>query len=205
MADENTTLLDDQDTTEQQDQQDTGDSDNETPASAVKEDGTPFTQADYDNLRQALSKARKDARTAARTAKGGSSTTDQPLNADGQDSAQAVADAVTAADAKYKPMVVRAHARAAFAEAGLVIPKDKADSALARAFRLLDLDDIDIDADGNVAGLEEQIADLRGDFPDLFTARNARPPKVDGANRETGSAQKQTSADKIAAAFLKGS
>jgi hypothetical protein len=160
---------------------------------ALREDGKPVTAADWAALREALTKARKDARTAKRTAKGGSGTaTGGAGSEEGAPNVDEIRrESETAAEAKWKPTVVRTAARAAFAEAGLVSGKS-GDAAMKRAIRLLDLADLDVDEDGNVEGLEEQIDEIKADFPELFAARrNGRPGGgVDGADKSDRASNK---------------
>lgn len=159
-------------------------------------DWTPPTQQDWENVQLALKKARQDARAAKRTA---------PPAEDAPDVDKAVAAASEAASAKYKPLVVKAHARAAFAEAGLVMPKGKTDAALARALRLLDLGDIDVDDNGEVTGLTEQIEEIKGEFPELFAQKAARPARIDSADKGNAGNGKPKSSAEVMAAMINGS
>lgn len=158
----------------------------------VKPDGSPVTRADWDALQEALRKARKDARTARRS----------PTDAPSADDADAVrAEVEQAAVGKWKPLVVRSAARSAFVEAGLVLPKDGTDAAMARVVRLLDLDDLDVADDGQVDGLREQVEEIRRDFPELFATARPRPSKVDAADRPSAGVAPKSSADLLAAAI----
>lgn len=165
------------------------------PSPLVKDDGSPFTRADLDAIQTALRAARKDAKDAKKAladlqAKGG----DRPLD-------EVVADAEQTAAAKWKPLMVRAAARAAFAEAGLSLPKGRADEALARAVRLLDEDTLTITDGGLVEGLTEQVEAIRADFPDLFTTA-VRRPRVDAGDKPAPGKAPQSAADRLAARLL---
>jgi len=166
----------------------------------LKEDGSQFTRADLDALNAALTKARRDARAAKR-----GRPADKPDSADPTDVDKAVADATAAADGRWKPMVVRTAARAAFIEAGLVLPKNNADAAMRRVLKLLDVDDLDIGDDGQVEGLREQVDEIKADWPDLFASTRSRPGKVDGADRGSQGSGKPKTASEIQAAQLLGS
>lgn len=154
----------------------------------------PPSRQDWDNVNLALKKARRDARAARRGTVSG--TAEQLGGA--PDVERVTREATSAVEARYKPMVVKAQARAAFAEAGL-----KGDS-VARVVRLLDLDDLDIDDEGSVTGLNEQIEEIKQDFPELFaatansTGTTRRTSRVDGANKPAGSTKPQSSAERIA-------
>ncbi|HLU29973.1 MAG TPA: phage scaffolding protein [Glycomyces sp.] len=160
------------------------------PEKLVKADGTPYTKADIDGLQTALKAARKDARELKAQldelkAKGG----DRPLD-------EVVAEAESSATAKWKPLMVRAAARAAFAEAGLALPEGRQEEAFQRAVRLLDEDALTISEDGLVEGLAEQVESIRKDFPDLFTT--ARRPRIQAADRPAGPKPAPTAADRLA-------
>ena len=79
--------------------------------------------------------------------------------------------AVKTATSRYKPVAVRAAAKNALTDAGLRTGKtvEERDRAFNRAYKLLDMDQIDVDPeDGEVMGLEEQIDELREEWPELF-------------------------------------
>jgi hypothetical protein len=110
---------------------------------------------------------------------------------------KAVEEARTEVESKYKPLVVRTAAKAALAEAGLIGKPD-------RLIKLLDMDELEIDDDGEIDGLEDQIRGLKADYPDLFQKRT-RAGRVQGADRRsTGGAQKLSSAERIAQMALGG-
>ncbi len=181
------------------DQDGSGDDGDQDDGPLLKDDGTPFTKADLDALNAALTKARREARAAKRgkTAE----PADKP-DADKPDVDKAVADATAAAESRWKPRVVRNAARGAFIEAGLVLPKDNADGALARVVKLLDLDDLEITDDGEVDGLREQVEEIKVDFPHLFTTTTGRTRtgRVDGADKSgQGNGKVKSSAEAIAA------
>lgn len=163
----------------------------------TKDDGTPFTKADLKGLNEALKAARKEARDHKRDL-------DQLREAaGGKTLAEVQRDAVEAAEEKFKPLMVRAAARAQFAEAGLSLPEDRADTAFARAVKLLDLDALKISDDGMVDGLAEQVEAIRADFPDLFTGSRGRAPRVQAAERQGNPKPPASAAEKIAASLLR--
>jgi hypothetical protein len=91
---------------------------------------------------------------------------------------------------KYKRSAVSAAARAELKEAGFSGTREQA----AKLSRLLDLEDLDVDDDGEVDGLEDAVADLKDQFPALFAAvaeeKAVKPktPKVEvGGKAATGS------------------
>lgn len=155
----------------------------------------PPTREAFEGMQEALRKARRDARAAKRGKPAASK------DGDAADPAKVQADAESAAAAKYRPIVVKTAARAAFASAGLVLPDGKADAVMSRALRLLDLDDLEISDDGEVEGLDEQIQEIKSDFPEMFGAGQVRRPRrIDAGGRDgSGNGSKKSSAELIAA------
>lgn len=177
---------DDIDTDDDTQDQDTGGGD----------DWTPPSQQEWERTQTALKKARRDARAAKR---------DKPADSTGGDAPdvdKAVAEATTAAEGKWKPLVVRAAARTAFVEAGLVLPKKNPDGAMARVLKLLDVDDLEIGDDGQVDGLREQVEEIRADFPELFATARSRTGRVDGADKPGDRNGKPRSSAEAIAALL---
>lgn len=84
-------------------------------------------------------------------------------------------EAAEAAAAKFKPIAVKAAAKVAFLEQG-------ANSArVDRLFRMLDLDQIDFDGE-DITGLEDQVAELKKDVPELF-AQSEKDGEDDGKTK----------------------
>lgn len=92
-----------------------------------------------------------------------------------------VEKAATRAEMKYKRPLARAAAEAALARAGWS-GKD-----LSKVMKLIDIDDIDLDDDGNVIGVEEQVEDLKEEFPEWF-----RRPRVSSRKPAASSSGKST-------------
>ena len=116
-------------------------------------------------------------------------------------------EAEEAALAKAKPGLVKAAARDAFRSAGLLLPeKGDAAPAIARALRLIDMDTVDVDEDGDVTGIDDAVKAVKREYPELFARKGARAVNA-GAGSNTDGAGKPSvsSADRIAAALgLKG-
>lgn len=161
------------------DEDDQEDEDDSAPA--TRDDGEPFTRADLKALQESLKNARRAERAAKRAARGkGKAGTD---------------DAEKAAEAKYKPIVVNAAARAAFASAGLVTEKGKEAASLKRVMKMLDMDDIELTEDGEVEGLEEQIDQIKSEMPHLFARKGGR--RVEGSDRGGSRGKGEDFADKL--------
>lgn len=99
-------------------------------------------------------------------------------------------EAIEAATAAMKPVAVRAEAKAAFMAAG-------ADAAkVGKLVRLLDLSKVDIDGD-DVTGLDDQVAEIKKDFPELFGEKDAgstktRVPRLDTTGRKPAATETKT-------------
>jgi hypothetical protein len=110
-------------------------------------------------------------------------------------------EAEEAALAKAKPGLVKAAAKDAFKSAGLLLP-DKGDgaAALARAFRLLDMDAVDVDEDGDVTGIDDAVKAVKREYPELFAKKGARAVNAGaGSNSDGAGKPSESSAARIAA------
>lgn len=87
--------------------------------------------------------------------------------------------AVAEIEGKYKPLVVRTSAEAELVASG--VAKDK----VSRMVKLMDLDDLQVDEDGNVDGITAEVTRLQEEYPELF----AQPePEVKSKPRTAKSA-----------------
>lgn len=131
--------------------------------------------------------------------------------ADGDDAAaEQVRKAGEDAAAKYKPVAIRAAAKSALLEANFQRPTDE---RIKKIIKRLDLEDIDVDDDGDVIGLQEQIEQLMEDFPELFTAPVAettvepvkrRAPRMDASDRKPGAVEPKSTGERLAARIIGG-
>lgn len=176
---------------------DDADDEDAEPAPYVKDDGTPFTKADFDALQDVVKKERAKARAARKEAgTGPKSAKDDAPAGDTPDLARLTLDAETKAAAAWKPLVIRGQAAAALKEAGLI-------GDPARLLKLIDVDDIDVDPEtGELDGLDEQVAELKKDYGQLFRRKGSR--SIDAADRKPGSRTSKMSDSEIQAAQLRG-
>jgi hypothetical protein len=93
----------------------------------------------------------------------------------------------TATRGEMLPVVIKHAATSALRDAGFDFPDDKDARAakLKRALKLMDVEDVEIDDDGEVLGLEDAIDELKEEFPELFakpsgTRQRKRPGNVSG-------------------------
>jgi hypothetical protein len=108
-------------------------------------------------------------------------------------------------ETKWKQRVVRQAARAALLEAGLI-------GDAAKLARLVNVVDVEFDDDGDVTdGLQDQIDEIREDYPDLFEDRGVDRKQrrgmrgIDGGDRGGNRPpRKLSSAEKIQELALRG-
>jgi hypothetical protein len=153
--------------------------------------------------RQQLQKARKDHEAELeRVRSGGKKAKSKDDEDDETVDAEAIREATrreerAAADVRTK----KAEARGALRGAG--IPSDR----VAKAVGLLDLDDLDVDEDGNVDGLDDAIDELKKEWPELFPGKGAKQrrrgsgPAGDDDERKT---KRKLTADQAQARLLTG-
>jgi hypothetical protein len=103
---------------------------------------------------------------------------------------EATEAAEKAAESKWKPRLVGASAKAELAAAGF---SGKNPGAMVK---LLDLDALTVDDDGQVVGLAAEIKRLKSEFPELFGKGSAA---VDGAPKKSVDGSKKSSAERLAA------
>lgn len=164
------------------------------PADPPADDWKPPTKDDVERMQRALAKANaeaKDWRTKHKTLADQHST----------DADKAAREQAEAAERKYKPLAVRAAAKAAFLEAGL---QGGSPERVTKLVRMLDLDSITIDDDGDVRGLDEQVKAVKADYPELFTTQEKRPPRVSAGDKPPTNGRVLTTGEKIAAQVLGG-
>lgn len=122
-----------------------------------------------------------------------------------QQMAQATREAEERTASKFRGIAVNQAARAALASSGVQT------SNVSRLVRLLDLDEVQIDDDGEIVeGLDEQIEALKADLPQLFRPaeaekpkpRRAPAPRVSASDRAAVEERPRTTADQMAAAIL---
>lgn len=141
--------------------------------SGQENEWTPPTREEWEALQKEKATARSEAADRKRKL---AELTKQHEDAD----SKSKREATEAALASIKPVAIRAEAKAAFLAAGADATK------VSKLTRWLDLSKIEIDGD-DVTGLDDQVAELKQDFPELFgkpandnedDGRKPRVPKV---------------------------
>lgn len=119
--------------------------------------------------------------------------------------AAAAAEAEQRTADKFRNMAVNQAARAALSTAGVQATN------VARLVKLLDLDEVEIDEDGEiVGGMDEQIESLKADLPQLFRvaepekpkSKRAPAPRANAAGRAEAQQRPQSTAEMMAAQVL---
>jgi hypothetical protein len=104
------------------------------------------------------------------------------------DADKAKREADESAAARYKPTAVKASARAALLEA------DAKTDRVAALAKLLDVSKLDIDDNGEIAGLDAEVKRVKAEFPELFKAEGEgekpKPGKLTPGGKQTPAAEK---------------
>lgn len=170
---------------------DAGDDDDENDATKPPKNETP--EQENERLRAALRKANSQARKHRLAAK--AVTTAKVTEGDDLEAKIKAArdEERELANTTWGKRLIKTEARAALAQAGAI--------NAARAVGLLNLDEIDLDDDGDVIGLDDAIKDLRKEMPLLFgSTRKGTDHKENGEGPASGSKPKtatELQADKL--------
>lgn len=194
---------------------DDGDDDDDAQGDG-DDDWTPPTREEHERMQSKLSKANREAASRRRLLEehGIDHRSGKKLDADDDDES----DTDDTADAKAKPekpkrkskaAEIRAARREEALKKAVVTSTLKSELATAgwngkgdgRVMRLLDLDEIDVDDEGNVTGLEDQIAELKDEFPEWFK-RSRNSGATSGGARQIDGAEKTTKGSKSSKGWL---
>jgi hypothetical protein len=171
------------------------------------------TDADLKRVTGALDKERAAAKTARATVRElqaelrVAKKAAEPKAGDDEAVVKAVEEARTEAEARFKPMIVGKAARFGLVAAGLA--PDTSEDRMKRLLKMIDMSDVDLDEDGEVSGLEDQIDQIKDTLPELFRkpepeapAPKPRAPKIDAADRKNAQPAPKSTGEKHAAAIL---
>lgn len=101
----------------------------------------------------------------------------EQLSEDDRRVEEAVTEALSAERQKFETRIVRTEAKRALAEAKIINPE--------RSLRLLDLDNLTVEEDGTIKGLDKEIEALTADYPNLVQGANTNP-EVNTTGDSTG-------------------
>ncbi|MGW6912584.1 phage scaffolding protein [Kitasatospora sp. NPDC054939] len=150
------------------------------PATESKDPELERLQAEHARTVAALKKANEEAKR-HRLALKAREVRDRENEGDHE---RAIREAAEAVEERWKPRIINQAARAALAEAGVA-------GSPARLLKLLDLDALSVDDDGDVIGLDSEIDRLKEEYAELFSRPEPAKPRA----RPTG-AQKPVSVGK---------
>lgn len=153
---------------------------------------TPPTEAEWRKIQAALKKANEDAKRNRFRAK----ELEEKTRANETEHEKALREAREEGEKRYRAPLVKAAARAALSEAGLGGSTD-------RVLRLLDLDALSVDDDGDVIGLDGEVARIKDEYPEFFQADKPKPRvRPTGADRKPAEEKLKSSAERHAAKVL---
>jgi len=87
---------------------------------------------------------------------------------------RAVERATAKTETKYKGALAAVAVEAALSRAGYSAGEER----LARVMKMIDMDEVDVDDDGQVVGIVDQIADIKHDVPEWFQGTTKAPSVV---------------------------
>lgn len=172
------------------DEDDEGQDDDTDEGDDDEDEWTPPSREEWERQQRQLARARKEAAKRRKALKARQDDDEDELDDDEDDDKgsgkgtdrkelkRLLARAEARAEAKWKDATVRKVAKSALAEAGFV------GDVSPRILGWLDLDAIEVDEEGEIVGLEEQIEELKEDMPQLFK-RSSRNGSGSGRTTST--------------------
>lgn len=153
---------------------------------------TPPTEAEWRKIQAALKKANDDGKRHRLRNK----ELEEKTRANETEHEKALREAREEGEKRYRAPLVRAAARAALSEAGLGGSTD-------RVLRLLDLDALSVDDDGDVIGLDGEVARVKDEYPEFFPTDKPKPRvRPTAADRKPAEEKPKSSAERHAAKVL---
>jgi hypothetical protein len=139
-----------------------------------KDDDVAEMKRELGRLKRQLRRANKESE---RLRQAGAST-DPKLKEEKEQAEQQTAGLRGEVD-NWRKRTLRAEARSAFAASGTL-----SKAQVNRLVKMVDLADVEIDDSGEVTGLDDQIDEIKADFPDLFNPQRRRSPDLDVKDRK---------------------
>lgn len=178
---------------------DPADEDGEDGTDEDGEDGDddeyePPTKEEWEKTQAALKKANAEAKKRRLAAKEQKPKPKPKKRDDDDDDDEGDDDRSAEVEERWKGRVVKQAAKAALATAGAEKPE--------RLLRLVDIDSLDVDDDGEVDGLDDEIDRLREDYPELFKRRRGGRVETGDRSDGKGSRKPMTATERQAAAIL---
>ncbi|ARX81529.1 hypothetical protein SMD44_00927 [Streptomyces alboflavus] len=162
------------------------------PAGKNPDPFTPPSEAEWRKTQAALKKANEDGKRHRLRNK----ELEEAARANETDHEKSLREAREQGEARFRAPLVKAAARVALREAGL-------SGATDRGLRLVDLDALTVDDDGEVVGLEGEIARVKDEYPEFFQADKPRPKvRPTAADRKPAEEKPKSSAEQHAMRVL---
>lgn len=173
------------------------DGDEETDADASSEedddgDDPAKLKASRDRLKEALARANADARRNRERYKAAKAAADKKPEGSPDEAAKAIEEARVAAREPLVRKLLTASAKSAFLSAGFQGEVSE------RFIKLIDRDALDIDDDGEIDGLDEQVAQIKRDFPEKFKRKRTGPGDTGKHDAEPAGGKKLTASQRQA-------
>lgn len=168
----------------------------ETPKPAPPADKpdayTAPTEAEWRKTQAALKKANEDGKRHRLRNK----ELEEASRANETEHEKALREEREKGEGRFRAPLVKAAAKAALAEAGVSGPAD-------RVLRLLDLDGLSVDDEGDVIGLDGEIDRIRGEYPEFFQNAKMKPKaRPTAADRKPVEEKPKSAAERHAARVL---
>ncbi|MEU1787107.1 hypothetical protein ABZ553_14780 [Streptomyces sparsogenes] len=158
-----------------------------------EDDWKPPTRDEWARTQAALKKANEDAKRNRFKAK----ELEQQARTGETEHEKALREAREEGEKRFRTPLVKAAARVALAEAGVNGGTD-------RVLRLVDMDALSVDEDGDVVGLDAEVDRIRGEYPEFFQAPTKQKPKArpTAADRKPAQEKPRSSAEQHAMRVL---
>ncbi|WP_199546598.1 phage scaffolding protein [Streptomyces sp. N35] len=164
-------------------------------AKADTADSDPFTppsEAEWRRIQTALKKANEDGKRHRLRNK----ELEEKTRTNETEHEKALREAREEGEKRYRAPLVQAAARAALSEAGLGGSTD-------RVMRLLDLESLSVDDDGDVIGLAAEVDRIKSEYPEFFQADKPKPRvRPTAADRKPAEEKSKSTAERHAMKVL---
>lgn len=163
----------------------------ETPEDETEEETDEVISAEEaKQIRAALAKANEEAKKYRLER----NTLRKELESEDERKEREIREAVQGeVEGKWKGRLVQTEARIALVEAGAV-------GDVNRVLRLVNINDVSLNEDGDLEGLEDQIKTLKKDYPEFFDKKTSAPKDVDKGDKrpaKTGKSSAQLIAERL--------
>lgn len=162
------------------------------PDAAEGDAFTPPSEAEWRKIQAALKKANEDGKRHRLRNR----ELEEKTRANETEHEKALREAREEGEKRYRAPLVKAAARAALSEAGLGGSTD-------RVMRLLDLESLSVDEDGDVIGLAGEVTRIKDEYPEFFQTEKPKPKaRPTAADRKPADEKPKSSAERHAMKVL---